>query len=299
MQREGSIQIEPVSAWLSQAGFDAERRTPGLSADAVVWTDVVQRAYDESELNWTYLSFMVLATLIAGDSDHRRLPDPGHRCDGPRARVRGDRRARRRPGAAPVTLLRLAARTLVARLRGRDRGDAPAPRCWGGPPASCPGATSPARDPSTTFIYSPDKWSFIVAVIAAAAGVLSLTSAKVGGLSGVFISVTTVPAAGNIGLGLAFGAGHEIWGSTLQLLLNVSGMALAGWATLLIQRAVWSRLSLRRAAMIRRPAGLTVRSAEAFHGQVELPEDRPLDHVGRELLDRAADQGQLDLDVAA
>ena len=50
--------------------------------------------------------------------------------------------------------------------------------------------------PGTDFIYSPDKWSFIVAVIAAAAGVLSLTSAKVGGLSGVFISVTTVPAAG-------------------------------------------------------------------------------------------------------
>lgn len=44
------------------------------------------------------------------------------------------------------------------------------------------------------------KWSFIVAVIAGAAGVLSLTSARTGGLSGVFISVTTVPAAGHIAL---------------------------------------------------------------------------------------------------
>ena len=86
--------------------------------------------------------------------------------------------------------------------------------------------------PGTDFIYSPDRWSLIVAVIAAAAGVLSITSARVGGLSGVFISVTTVPAAGNVGLGLAFGAGHEIWGSTLQLALNLSGMAVAGWATL-------------------------------------------------------------------
>ena len=66
--------------------------------------------------------------------------------------------------------------------------------------------------PDTAFIYTPDKWSFIVAVIAAAAGVLSLTSARVGGLSGVFISVTMVPAAGNVALGTAFGAGHEIWG---------------------------------------------------------------------------------------
>ena len=53
---------------------------------------------------------------------------------------------------------------------------------------------------STDFIYTADRWSFIVAIIAAAAGVLSLTLAKVGGLSGVFISVTTVPAAGNIAL---------------------------------------------------------------------------------------------------
>ena len=87
-------------------------------------------------------------------------------------------------------------------------------------------------------------------------GVLSLTSAKVGGLSGVFISVTTVPAAGNIALGLAFGAAHEIWGSTAQLLLNISGMAIAGWATLAFQHAVWARMSARRARHLqrRRPA---------------------------------------------
>jgi uncharacterized hydrophobic protein (TIGR00271 family) len=108
------------------------------------------------------------------------------------------------------------------------------------------------KRPETAFIYTPDKWSLIVAVIAAAAGVLSLTSARVGGLSGVFISVTTVPAAGNVALGLAFGVGHEIWGSTLQLLINLSGMALAGWATLALQQAVWSRVSEHRARLVRR-----------------------------------------------
>ena len=66
VHHEGSVHIEPATTWLSQSGFDAERRTPGSSADAVVWADVVQRSYDESELNWTYLSFMTLATLIAG-----------------------------------------------------------------------------------------------------------------------------------------------------------------------------------------------------------------------------------------
>jgi uncharacterized hydrophobic protein (TIGR00271 family) len=101
--------------------------------------------------------------------------------------------------------------------------------------------------PATDFIYSPDKWSFIVAVIAGAAAVLSLTSARSGGLAGVFISVTTVPAAGNIALGIAFGAGNEIWPSALQLLLNILGMALAGWAALALQQFVWSRISIRRA----------------------------------------------------
>ncbi len=140
----GTIHVDPVTTWMSEQGLEAEQRTPGSSADAVVWAEVTQRAYQESELNWTYLSF-------------------------------------------------------------------------------------------------------IVAVIAAAAGVLSLTSAKVGGLSGVFISVTTVPAAGNVALGIAFGAGHEIWGSTAQLLLNLGGMAVAGWMTLAFQDVVWSRMSARRA----------------------------------------------------
>jgi uncharacterized hydrophobic protein (TIGR00271 family) len=251
VQRVGSMHVEPVRAWMSQAGFDAERRTPGSSADAVVWADVTQRAYEESELNLTYLSFMTLATLIASIAivlDSQILVI-GAMVLGPEfiaIAALGLAMVRRR-----FSLLALAARTLtigflvaiavtaVAAFVARGLGwiveeDVTGPR------------------PGTQFIYTPDKWSFIVAVIAAAAGVLSLTSAKVGGLSGVFISVTTVPAAGNVALGLAFGAGHEIWGSTLQLVLNLTGMALAGWATLAFQQAVWARVSTRRARMLQR-----------------------------------------------
>ena len=71
-------------------------------------------------------------------------------------------------------------------------------------------------------------------------------------MSGVFISVTTVPAAGNIALGLAFGAMNEIRGSSLQLALNLVGMALAGWATLTLQQTIWARMSARRARLTRR-----------------------------------------------
>ena len=30
-----------------------------------MWAEVAQRSYEETELNWTYLSFMTLATVIA------------------------------------------------------------------------------------------------------------------------------------------------------------------------------------------------------------------------------------------
>lgn len=254
LPEEGTLHVEPVRAWLSRRGLQAEKLAPGSSADSVVWLDVVQRAYEESELNWTYGTFMVLATLIAGVAiivDSQVLVI-GAMVLGPEfgaVAALGVALVRRR-----FALLRRAARTLVvgfllaiavttlASLLGRALG-------W----VTLEDVTG--KRPDTAFIYTPDKWSFIVAVIAAAAGVLSLTSARVGGLSGVFISVTTVPAAGNVALGLAFGATEEIWGSSLQLAVNLTGMALAGWATLAIQQAVWSRVSAHRARLVARRRG--------------------------------------------
>jgi uncharacterized hydrophobic protein (TIGR00271 family) len=100
--------------------------------------------------------------------------------------------------------------------------------------------------PGTSFIYRPDAWSIIIAFIAGAAGVLALTSAKSGGLAGVFISVTTIPAAGNIAVAAVFAEWGEVWGSTVTLVANIIGMALAGWMTLALQQTVWSRLSRGR-----------------------------------------------------
>jgi len=251
IHREGSLHIEPVGTWLSKDGYEAERRTSGSSADAVVWAEVTQRAYEDSELNWTYASFMTLATMIAAIAivlDSQILVI-GAMVLGPEfgaVAALGVAMVRRRS-----RLLGLASRTLVGGffiaiglttavvLGAKGLG-------W----ITLEDVTGPR--PGTDFIYFPDKWSFIVAVIAAAAGVLSLTSARTGGLSGVFISVTTVPAAGNVALGLAFGVGNEIWGSTLQLLINLSGMAIAGWATLALQQTVWARMSASRSRLIRR-----------------------------------------------
>ncbi|HVK27581.1 MAG TPA: DUF389 domain-containing protein [Nocardioides sp.] len=251
VQHEGAIHVIPVATWISRPAHEAEKQTPGSSADAVVWAEVTQRSFDESELNWTFLTFMTLATMIASIAivlDSQILVI-GAMVLGPEflpVAALGLALVRRRPA-----LLRHAAVTLVvgfavaivmvtlAALAARGLG-------W----ITEDQVTAPR--PGTAFIYTPDKWSFIVAVIAAAAGALSLTSAKVGGLSGVFISVTTIPAAGNVALGIAFGLPDEIGGSLLQLLVNIAGMAVAGWVALAFQQAVWSRMSARRAHLVAR-----------------------------------------------
>ncbi|EWT03278.1 membrane protein [Intrasporangium oryzae NRRL B-24470] len=251
VHREGSLHVEPVTTWISQSGFDADERMPGSSADAVVWAEVAQRSYDDSELNWTFISFMCLATLIAGIAivlDSQILVI-GAMVLGPEfgaIAALGVALVRRRPllfGVALRALLVGFAVAIVvtagAGLLGRALG-------W----VTLRDVTGPR--PQTGFIYTPDQWSVIVAVLAAAAGVLSLTSAKVGGLSGVFISVTTIPAAGNVALGLAFGAWDEVRGSGLQLVVNLTGMAIAGWATLALQQAVWSRVPARRRSSLKR-----------------------------------------------
>jgi hypothetical protein len=99
--------------------------------------------------------------------------------------------------------------------------------------------------PLTSFIWQPDALSWVVGFLAGVAGMLSLTSAKAGTLVGVLISVTTVPAAANVAVALAYGVGEEASGSALQLVINVAAIVAAGVLTLLVQRLVWPRLRRR------------------------------------------------------
>ncbi len=249
VHHRGSLQVLPVRTWMSSDGIAAQRKAPGMGADSVVWADITQQAYDDSEPNWTFLSLISLATLIAGIAiilDSQILVI-GAMVIGPEfgaIAALGVALVRHRYGLLGQSVRALLVGfavgitvTTLAALAGRMLG-------W------VTAADVAAARPQTGFIYTPDKWSFIVAVIAASAGVLALTSARVGALSGVFISVTTIPAAANVSLGLAFGLPNEIGGSLLQLLVNVSGMALAGWGTLALQQFVWTGVALRR---FRRP----------------------------------------------
>jgi uncharacterized membrane protein len=71
--------------------------------------------------------------------------------------------------------------------------------------------------PATLFIANPNVYSFLVALFAGAAGILSLTTRKLSALVGVLISVTTIPAAANVGVAAAYRNWDDCLGALEQL----------------------------------------------------------------------------------
>jgi uncharacterized hydrophobic protein (TIGR00271 family) len=95
--------------------------------------------------------------------------------------------------------------------------------------------------PVSALIDSPNLFSLVVAVLAGIVGVVSLTEARAGALIGVFISVTTIPAAADIALSLAYSSWSQAAGSAYQLVLNVTVLMVVGALVLRLQRIIWRR----------------------------------------------------------
>jgi uncharacterized hydrophobic protein (TIGR00271 family) len=93
--------------------------------------------------------------------------------------------------------------------------------------------------PVASLIDQPNLFSVIVAVLAGIVGVVSLTESRASALTGVFISVTTIPAAAALGLSMAYESWTDAAGSAEQLLLNVGLLILVGAAALRVQRRIW------------------------------------------------------------
>jgi len=93
--------------------------------------------------------------------------------------------------------------------------------------------------PVSDFINNPDLFSVIVAFLAGVVGVVSLTEARASALIGVFISVTTIPAAADLGLSIAYTSWSQSVGSVAQLLLNVLVLIVVGAAVMRLQRVIW------------------------------------------------------------
>ena len=99
--------------------------------------------------------------------------------------------------------------------------------------------------PVADLINTPNVFSVVVAILAGLVGVISLTESRANALIGVFISVTTIPAAADAGVSLAFSSWREARGSVLQLLLNIAVLIVVGAAGLSTQRMIWRRRTAR------------------------------------------------------
>ena len=110
-----------------------------------------------------------------------------------------------------------------------------------------PGTFSEADHRFAVIISNPDFFSFLVAFCAGAAGVLSLSTAKSGALIGVLISVTTIPAAANIGVAAASADWPSFRGSIGQLAINLGAILIASTLTLAGQRLLYERRRARHA----------------------------------------------------
>ena len=95
--------------------------------------------------------------------------------------------------------------------------------------------TAPTRQ-LTLFISEPGTLSVLVALLAGIAGALAVTLPGTRGLVGVFVSVTTIPAAANMGVAIAARDGSELLGAGVQLLVNVVCLIAAGAVTLKARR---------------------------------------------------------------
>lgn len=113
-----------------------------------------------------------------------------------------------------------------------------------------PETFSQADHELSAVIASPDIFALFVALCAGAAGMLSLSTAKSGALIGVLISVTTIPAAANIGVSVAYADWPAFRGAAAQLGINLGAILVAGVGTLAVQRALYRR---RRRAHERDP----------------------------------------------
>ncbi len=247
---QGSIALEYIDTQISDAADRAERHAPGLPSDAVIWEDVEHRTEEMTELSLFFIAFMILAMLIAavGILLDQPILIVGAMVVGPEfgplaglcvAVVERRGQLVRRSLAALGVGFPVGMAATVLMTLALDAG------------GLVPGDFETGDHPLTDFISHPDFFSFLVAYIAGTAGVLSLTSAKSGALIGVLISVTTIPAAANVGVAGALGDWGEASGAAAQLGLNLLAIVIAGVVTLFLQRRWYV---MRRVRHLRDPA---------------------------------------------
>lgn len=234
----GTIAIEEVDTHLSAAADRAKEASDHPPfGDEVVWEEVEENTSEETELSINFVEFFLISGLIAAvgillDSPILIVaamvvsPEFGPIAAVCVAAVQHRRDLARRSMLAlavgfPLAIAISGVATAVFRLVGL-----------------APERVDVGR-PLTAFIADPSFFSFFIAYLAGTAGMLSLTSTKSGALIGVLVSVTTIPAAANIGVAAAYLSWAEVRGAAAQLGVNLVGILLGGVARLYVQHRVW------------------------------------------------------------
>jgi uncharacterized hydrophobic protein (TIGR00271 family) len=240
LEEAGSIAVENVDLSLSRVAEEAVEEAPGEPEDAVIWADLARKVQNDCRITWAYLAFLTIATLLAGIGVLQNSPIliVGAMVLGPEFGA---------VAAICFGLMHHRGRLVVESLRTLITGFTFAiaityicalVAAW----FEWITIANLEINEEVRFIVLPDRWSFLVAMLAGAAGVLSITAGKSAALVGVFISVTTVPAAGYLAVALALRDWSEVSGAVAQLALNIAGMVLAGTATLVLQRKFWPQV---------------------------------------------------------
>ena len=234
VQHRGAITLEVLDTVLSTRAHRAEDAAQGDPADALLWDELIGRTREESTLSATFVTFLTLACLIAaiGALTDSTVTVVGAMVLGPEF---GPLAAvavaivQRSWGLARRALLALAVGfpvamgiTAIATLAGHALG-------W-------VDLDTIRRVTEVDFIFQVGPVSLVVALLAGAAGMLSLVSAKSAALVGVFISVTTVPAAGFAVVAAILGDWDVAAKSAIQLVVNLVGIVVACVVVLALRR---------------------------------------------------------------
>ncbi|MFG1645752.1 DUF389 domain-containing protein [Amycolatopsis sp. NPDC049252] len=236
LDRTGGITLEALDTALSDAADEAEEKAPGEGADAVVWQELLSRTGDESRLNVTFLAFLTIACLLAsvGVLTDSAVTIVGAMVVGPEfgplaALAVGVVLRRwdlvRQAGVAlgvgfPLAMVVTLGGALLVRVTDVFGTQ----------------AFELKQHNEVDFVFSVGVPSLVVAMLAGAAGMLAMTSAKSAALVGVFISVTTVPAAGYAVVAAVAGEWSRCLQSIGQLLVNLLGIVAAAAVVLIVRR---------------------------------------------------------------
>jgi uncharacterized hydrophobic protein (TIGR00271 family) len=242
--KDGAISLDEIDTQLSEHAERAVENAKGAPSDAVVWEEVEARTNENVELSATFLAFMVIATLLAavGIYQDSAILIVGAMVVGPEfgplagfcvAAVHKRGNLALRSGLALAIGFPLAiAAAYLATLSFKATG-------------LFEDSFSQEGHGLANIIAQPDFFTFFVAACAGAAGMLSLSTAKSGALIGVLISVTTIPAAANIGVAAAYQDWSSWRGSVGQLAINLGSILVAGSAVLYVQRLLYIRRKAR------------------------------------------------------